>query len=109
MELREFIEASLFNIVEGVQSANLNLVKESEEKPFRVMKGYEGYVDKIKGQNPGFIYFDVAVSAISDSLKGGKAGIFIKVVELGGKLESAERNESISRIKFCIGANKEIT
>ncbi len=108
MELKEFIKTTLVEITQGVKEANQTLSKPGEKKPYRIIKGYEGYLKEIKGQNPGLIYFDVAVTASNESKTSGKAGAFIKIIEIGGFFQRIFRSERVSRIQFCVGVNEEI-
>jgi hypothetical protein len=107
MELKEFLKTTLLEISQGVKEANEKSA--DGEKMFRILKGYEGKLTQFHGQNPGLIYFDVAVSAGGSAEKSGKAGVFIKVIEFGGNIKGSEYNENISRIKFCVGIDKEIS
>lgn len=109
MELKVFIKQTLTDLTQAISEVNSELNKGEHEPHFRLMKGYEGYLKDLQTKNPGFIDFDMAVTS-SGSVKGeAKAGISIQVVELGGKLKSTDLTENISRIRFSIGVNKEIT
>ena len=101
MNLDEFISTTLISITVGLKNANEKI--NGGDVTFRMLKGYDN--DK---KNQGFIDFDVAVTASNKSGKEAKAGLYIKVVELGGSINKSSETSNISRIKFSISANKEL-
>ena len=110
MELKDFIERSLIDIAESVMAANNNLKnKTGKNKSFRLVKGYEGYLKDLQTKNPGFVDFDVAVTVKNEKNKGGKLGLQIKIVEIGGTLSKSTSSEQVSRIRFSVGMNAEIS
>ncbi len=109
MELKDFIKRTLVDLVQATSEANSELRSEGREPHFRLMKGYEGYLKDLQTKNPGFIDFDVAVTSSTNIEGEAKGGVFIQVVELGGKLKGSDLSEKVSRIRFSVGINKEVT
>jgi hypothetical protein len=98
MELSEFVEQSLVQIVRGIEAANNTLEPNTEKARQPFMLHYSG------GDRPQapHIEFDVAVttqSAISGDAKG-KAKLFVAGVELGGAVASSKEN--VSHVKFSV-------
>lgn len=110
MELKEFIKESLSQIIDAV--------KETQEKykdtnvvicPDNIQEvksglyildenEYDNYSSKSKVQN---IDMDIAISVTEK--EGNKSGLGIaKIINAGISSENAQRNESISKIKFSI-------
>lgn len=110
MELKEFIKESLSQIIDAV--------KETQEKykdtnvvicPDNIQEvksglyildenEYDNYSSRSKVQN---IDMDIAISVTEK--EGNKSGLGIaKIINAGISSENAQRNESISKIKFSI-------
>lgn len=110
MELKEFIKESLSQIIDAV--------KETQEKykdtnvvicPDNIQEvksglyildenEYDNYSSRSKVQN---IDMDIAISITEK--EGNKSGLGIaKIINAGISSENAQRNESISKIKFSI-------
>lgn len=110
MELKEFIKESLSQIIDAV--------KETQEKykdtnvvicPDNIQEvksglyildenEYDNYSSRSKVQN---IDMDIAISVTEK--EGNKSGLGIaKIINAGILSENAQRNESISKIKFSI-------
>lgn len=89
MDLKSFLEKAITDILDGIKAANKN-----SDYPI-------GLVRKIEDSKA--IDFDIAVSA--EDSQGENAGAGIKVLsflDLGGGLESQQKNSSVSRIKFSV-------
>lgn len=104
MDVKDFIEATLIQIVEGTKAA-ADKIKDS---------GFVISPRHIRGSHPelvidhnsdcmvSLIEFDVAIT-INETDKGqGGAGISIAGIHLGGKVESGSLNQTVSRVKFMV-------
>lgn len=102
MELQEFIAQSLLQIARGVSDAN-NVLAPERKKPdgsdlpklFLLPPGAE------KEEGTG-VFFDVAVTARTESDKGAgaKASLAVVQVDVGGK--QVATSEQVSRISFAV-------
>lgn len=100
MELREFIAETLTEIQQGVQDA----IRRRTGSDFR------GAINPVWGIDTNAIgpdclqkvEFDVAVTVTEKSVGGGKAGIKVFSIELGGELSKGAEQSTVSRIKFSI-------
>jgi hypothetical protein len=93
MELEQFITATLKDIVHGLKNANKEL----------------GGSDKFKIIHHGEVSFDIAITVTEESAGGGEAGIHVYALKLGGKKENSSINENVSRIKFKVSADSNIS
>lgn len=98
MELGQFIEEALVQIVRGIESANTSLApnQEKAEQPF--MLHYSG------GDRPQapHVEFDVALTTQS-KVRGeakGKGSLIVATGELSGS--GSLSKETISRVKFSV-------
>lgn len=108
MELNKFISESLKSIISGINDAqdfakdngaiiNPDLRKWDYDKMFSIERHREdGFVAVYK------VDFDIAVSATDEKSSGGKAGLNVYSLSLGGNKSKTEQNETISRIKFSV-------
>lgn len=99
MELREFITQTLVQIQQGVQDA-------IEQQDAAKTNGIINPVFSMNGR-PGRdhlqkVEFDVAVTATDKASGGGKAGIKVFSVELGGEGAKGTEHSVASRVKFTI-------
>ena len=99
MELKQFIEEALLNIIEGVEDAN------SKHNRFRII-GIKRNDSGIDGSN---VDFDVSVVVDKKSSgkieAGGKIDVpFLNVVSTGidSKLDQTNSQQNINRLKFHI-------
>ena len=103
MDIKEFVRNTIVQVVEGVNSASLEL-KESGSKVLlgsQVARGV-GVVFNSNGEHINSLDFDIAVVAVEkDSISGG-AGLKIAGVNLGGSTKNELSNQSISRIQFSV-------
>jgi hypothetical protein len=111
MELKEFINQTLVQLIEGVKLAqNQTRSLDGEINPYlpEVLlkdKVLDSRMFRLGGtveKNVFFIDFDVAVTVIeSDNIKGG-GSINVAAIKLGAGGESNTTNTQQSRIKFII-------
>ncbi len=105
MELKEFVEESLKQVIEAVSNvAEYAKKNDAEINPCQHEWGYgQGlYFDKQTGRVLTSIEFDIAVTANDDSKTKGGIGIVVAQIMLGSQGESAKHNERVSRMKFSI-------
>jgi len=98
MDIEEFISTTLVSIYNGVNKANEEIIKNKTEKPRYFW--IHSYNDKDADKSA--IVFDIAVTTAKENTKTGGWGIKVKVVEAGGKINSKNTQENVSRIKFVI-------
>jgi hypothetical protein len=110
MDLKTFVAQTLIQIVEGVADAKAAI--EAGETNARV-NPKTVYGDKAAAGDPHPVEFDVALTVTSESKEssgakaGASAGILAVVsARVAGELSSssigAERNESVSRVRFTV-------
>lgn len=110
MELDEFINNTLTDIVSGIQKANQKLESSGSyvcsshlsqnlgEGARRISKDKNGNLHVISEIN-----FDVAVTASNSSKDEAGGGIKVfSVVKLGGSISNDTANNEVSRIQFSI-------
>jgi hypothetical protein len=88
-DLAEFIRDTLTQIKQGIEAANEGA--QSGEKKFVMMYSAE---DNIQ--------FDVAVTVSGSTEGGGKAGVKVLGMEIGGGGEINRGSERVSRIQFVV-------
>ena len=92
MDLKEFVSKAITDIIQAVDKASENSVKEPE---------LAARPDKRT------IEFDIAVSAENTDTKSGKAGIrVLEFAEAGGNLSKETKNSTVSRIVFGIDVSR---
>jgi hypothetical protein len=87
MELSEFVQRTIQDVVKGVKDA----IPFAEKGGARIAVG-----------NTCNIEFDVAVTTVEAGEKKGGAGIFIWAVGLGGQAKSEVSSSTVTRIKFPV-------
>ncbi len=104
MDIKDFVENTLVQIVEGINNANEKLKDQGAKitsKDVRALR--EGTtLNSRTGDLVNLIDFDVAVTVNEKDTADGGAGIKIAGINIGGKLQNETSNQSISRIKFSI-------
>jgi hypothetical protein len=107
-EANEFISDTLKSIIKGVKDSQ-DFAKEHGARinphvgKWDVEKSLTTYYGKEEGaRGISTIDFDIAVTASNSQESGGEGGINVFSVKLGGKLSDAEKNETVSRIKFSL-------
>lgn len=112
MELKDFVEGTITQVIEGVSAAQ----KACEKGDATVAPGPGGghfaltapsiVASKIPTLSSGhpltMLDFDVALTVTEGSATKGGAGIAIGVLALGTQGQSSMQNSSVSRIKFAV-------
>ena len=104
MDVKDFVETTLVQIVEGINIANgkLNgtgaIISSKNVRPLRDGTTY----NTDTGHLVNLIEFDVAVTVIEKDTAGGGGGIKIAGISIGGQLQNETANQSVSRIKFSV-------
>ena len=92
--LKEFVEETINEVIEGIVNAQKNMVaKYTEAEEPNIMISGEGYQR---------LDFDIIVTSSRNSEAGGKAGLSIKVLDVGGNAKKTIENKAENRIKFSV-------
>lgn len=110
MELKDFVEQTLVQIVQGVRAAQASLdISGANAKinPTTYMRGGEKLLDNsLYRQNDlqiaQMVEFDVAVTAEEGKGTKGGIGIMVGAIGLGAQGQSDARQTSENRIKFKV-------
>jgi len=104
MELKDFVSQSLIQIIDGIKDAQKHAdVNQAEIVPVLTTQdeGHRGSsaqkylpIEKIK--------FSVVVTTTDGSKSEAGAGIFVGAFGIGGRTETGESSEGVSRIEFEI-------
>lgn len=105
MDLKEFVSATLQQIMNGVQDAQDNVASDGEINPSVYMQrrtggSGHGIVESDSGKWVHMVHFDVAVTVAESAGVTGGAGLMVGLVGLGSRGETATEQSSVSRIKF---------
>lgn len=104
MELNEFVEETLNQIVEGVvkaeeavkeKGATVNPIGVFESNGMKIISGN-------KQPTVQMVDFDVVLSVTEAGGKGAKAGIFIGPVGVGANAKSETKSSAMNKVKFAI-------
>lgn len=104
MEIKDFIEVSLVQIVEGVNQAKAKLLSTGatiSSKDVRPLRDGTTY-NHATGNLVNIVEFDVAVTVNEKDTTGGKAGVNVVGLNIGGGMQVENTNQKVSRIKFTI-------
>jgi hypothetical protein len=104
MNVKDFVEATLIQIVEGINAASAK-IKDSGViiSPLHIRGAHSALViDYETDSMVNLIEFDIAITVNETDKAQGGAGISIAGIHLGGKVESANINQTVSRVKFMI-------
>jgi hypothetical protein len=104
MDIEEFIETTLIQLIGGVKKARESLQTDGENiAPIAQLGRRTAPQELYVSQSEHLIYsvdFDIAVTAEGSSDAGGKVGLKISGIEGGGS--SVIRDSVVSRVKFQI-------
>lgn len=102
MDLKAFVEATLVQIIEGVQGAQASTEGTGAEinpKPGPGFKGNRMFRDGPRIQD---VEFDVAVTVAESEEKKGGFGLVVGPVALGGGGKTDAQSSSLNRIRFAV-------
>lgn len=94
IELREYVSQVLTEIASGSQDAKEDLKEIGATVNDHLRLTSVKQVTEVK--------FDVSISTSIKKKKGGKAGIFVGNLGVGGDIENSSTNGSVGRIQFSI-------
>lgn len=104
MNVKDFIEKTLTQVVEGVNNAKSNIkdsgavISSKNVRPLREGTTY----NTSTGDLVNLVEFDIAVTINEKDTDGVNAGIKVVGLSLGGGLEKEIQNQTVSRIKFSV-------
>lgn len=107
MDLKEFIDHALSDIVQGVLDAQQSLGENGKyiNPELSTQQGTHeknGKLVSIKGQLVQTVEFDIAVTATEGTGTKGGIGVVAGVFALGSQGQSSVETSAVSRIKFSI-------
>lgn len=104
MNVKDFIENALVQIVEGVNNAN-TAIKNSgamiSSKDVRPLRDGTTY-NTTTGNLVNLVEFDIAVTVNETDKSDGNAGIKVVGLSIGGGLQKENTNQTVSKIKFSV-------
>lgn len=103
MEINEFIQQTIQQIVDGVFETNNQLLEKGAYIPSKDIRGGDASFRKEGNVNKGIINvnFDIAVTVNETKEKGGTLSI-ASVLNVGGKKESKVESQVVNRISFSL-------
>ncbi len=108
MELKDFVQQTLVQIIEGVKAAQGKTGKGFEGERMTGVVNPELSRPSLKGtvtrwgQTPTPVEFDVALSVSEEKTVKGKGGLMVAETGLGAEGSFAKENVAIHRIKFQV-------
>jgi len=103
MELRDFIQETIENIVEGVASAQESITKRGAEiNPREVKFRKDGQVNYLHSNVPQSVEFDVGLTSVDKSGSTEGIGVFFGGISVGKKNEQGVEQSAVTKIKFSI-------
>ena len=99
MDLDDFIAESLMQIAKGVHGARTNFSKEASQiavinPKWGEQRDHSVYTSEVS--------FDIAISVTEQTERGGKVGLKVVALEIGGVKGSTFENSRINRISFKV-------
>ncbi len=102
MDLKAFVEASLVQIIEGVQAAQAGTEASGALINPNPSPGFKGKRMGAAGLTIQDVEFDVAVTVAKGQEKKGGLGLVVGPVALGGGAKSDAQSSSLNRIRFAV-------
>jgi hypothetical protein len=103
MDLKDFVEQTLTQIMEGIKAAQAKTDHGGLISPAVLHYGsVSNGIQSDAGEYPEMVDFDVAVTAERGTGSKGGIGLVVGPVTLGSTGQSNEQNSSVSRIKFRV-------
>ncbi|MDB5009197.1 MAG: hypothetical protein JWP45_3590 [Mucilaginibacter sp.] len=94
MELKAFVTETIKEIIEGVVEAQKQIIPQLNHVT-------DGFVQIGSGAFSN-IEFDISVTSSETEGLENKAGVFIKVLDIGHKNNSSNNSTSINKIRFSV-------
>lgn len=94
MELKLFVTETIKEIIEGVVEAQRQIIP-------KLNYSKDGFAQIGSGAFSN-IEFDISVTSSETEGNESKAGVFIKVIDLGVKNNSSNNNTSTNKIRFTV-------
>ena len=92
MELREFVKATLVQIIEGVRDARAAVSQMEARDGAEIVRSYEDQK----------VDFDVGVTVVESSAREGGGGVQISVLSLGAGISKEKEQTAVNHIKFTV-------
>jgi len=103
MELREFIQATLQQIVEGVSAAQKDTATAGAIiNPSTIMFYQNGQYNKFDHAMPTQVEFDVGLATTDKKDSAEGIGVFLGSINLGTKNATGTENVAVTRVKFSV-------
>ena len=103
MELKEFIKATITQIVEGVVEAQIQIAAHGAEvNPKKVQFKEAGQYNYHNSGKPHYVEFDVGLTSTQKSGSSEGIGVFLGSINLGKKNDDGAEQSAVSRIKFSL-------
>ena len=103
MELRNFVKATLEQIVDGVADAQVAIrEKGGSVNPSSMSFKRDGTWNKYDHAMPQEVVFDVALTATSKRGSSEGIGVFLGSINLGKKNDTGIEQVAITKVKFTV-------
>jgi len=107
MELKEFVQETLRQLIDGVASVTdfarqHGAVVNPQTLEFVSDSGQSDMWCEVTGRVSSKVAFDVAVTAREATEAGGKAGVFLTPFKLGAEGKRDWSSQNVSRINFAL-------
>ena len=103
MELKDFIQETLQQIVEGAAAAQKSVKAiGGNVNPSKVSFQKDGLANNYRHAMPQEVVFDVALTATNKSGSAEGIGVFLGSISLGKKNDTGTEHIAITKIKFSI-------
>lgn len=106
MELKEFLEQTLVQIVEGVVGAQEKVKQHGGQVvPHFTVPSSDGAklgLVAAGGNIAQLVQFDVALTTVEGTGSKGGIGVFVGAVNLGSAGQSKSEQTALSHVKFCV-------
>jgi len=104
MNVKDFVEATLTQIVEGTNAAAEKIKGSGVSISPKNIRGSHSAlaIDYVTDDMVNLIEFDIAITVNENDKGEGGAGITIAGIHLGGKVQTENLSETVSRVKFMI-------
>ena len=103
MELKNFVKATLEQIVLGVGEAQITLAKHgASANPTNAGFTKDGHWNQYNHAMPQDVVFDVALTSTDKSGSSEGIGVFLGSINLGKKNNSGNEAVAVTKVKFTV-------